>query len=44
MTKRNWTVIVTGYPPFPMLSLDGEMDQGEALKAARLIWLKEQAR
>lgn len=42
MKKRNWTVIVPGNAPFPMLSLDGEMDQAEALKAARLIWPKAQ--
>lgn len=38
MKKRNWTVLVEGYEPFPMILLDGELDQAEALKAARLIW------
>lgn len=38
MTKRNWTVHVPGYPPFPMIELNGEIDHAEALRAARLIW------
>jgi hypothetical protein len=39
MTKRNWTVIVTGWAPFQMVSLeDGPLNQEQARRAARVIW------
>ena len=38
MTKRNWTIHVPGYDPFPMLSMDGELDYDQALAEARAIW------
>lgn len=36
--KRNWLVLVPGYPPFPMVIMDGLTDYAGALKSARLIW------
>lgn len=36
--KRNWTIVVPGYPPFPMILLDGELDYAGALREARGIW------
>ena len=38
MKKRNWTVRVAGYAPFPMIVLDGETNHEQALTGARLIW------
>ena len=38
MTKRNWTIYVPGYDPFPMILLDGELDYVRALAEARAIW------
>lgn len=38
MTKRTWTVIVTGYSPFQMVLLDGALNYEQALREARLIW------
>lgn len=38
MTKRTWTVTVTGYLPFSMVLLDGALDYEQALKEARCIW------
>jgi hypothetical protein len=38
--KRNWTIYVDGQKPFQMVSLDGEIDQAEALACARCIWPK----
>jgi hypothetical protein len=38
MTKRNWSVSVAGYKPFPMLTLDGALSHADALAFARSIW------
>lgn len=38
MKKRNWTIHVEGWKTFQMVVLEGELDQAEALKSARLIW------
>lgn len=38
MKKRNWTVHVAGYAPFPMIVLDGLINHEQALYGARLIW------
>jgi len=38
MKKRTWTVHVEGYPPFQMVTLDGEIDRAQALHEARGIW------
>lgn len=36
--KRNWTIVVPGYPPFPMILLDGELDHAAATREALGIW------
>lgn len=36
--KRNWTVHLPGYAPFPMVVMDGPLTQSEALIEARKIW------
>lgn len=36
--KRNWTIHVAGYSPFPMILLDGMLGYDQALREARLIW------
>jgi len=38
MTKRTWTITVTGYRPFQMVLLDGALNYEQALREARLIW------
>jgi hypothetical protein len=38
MKKRNWTVHVAGFAPFPIIVLDGEITHDQALTGARLIW------
>lgn len=38
MTKRNWSVSVAGYKPFPMLTLDQALSHDDALMFARSIW------
>ena len=38
MTKRNWSVSVPGYKPFPMLTLDGALSHADALAVAQSIW------
>lgn len=39
MSKRTWTVIVAGWAPFQMVSLeDGPLNQAQARLAARVIW------
>jgi hypothetical protein len=38
MTKRNWSVSVKGYKPFPMLTLDRALSHDDALAFARSIW------
>lgn len=39
MTKRNWTVHVSGWRPFQMVLLqDGPLGYEDALREARGIW------
>lgn len=38
MTKRNWSVSVKGFKPFPMLALDQALSYDEALAFARSVW------
>lgn len=38
MKKRNWIVEVPGHKPFPMVVMDGQLTQSEALIEARKIW------
>lgn len=38
MSKRNWTILLSGYAPFSMVLLDGALTYEQALREARVIW------